>query len=154
VHERLGGLNPFDNSRVIYAGSSDDEALNAGVQRFTADPEAVARLAYDADLSGLIVLPTVTLHALHDPVVSFEAEAQYAATIAAARRSHLLVQTATDEEQHSKLSDSEYVAILQALEGWLDTGRRPSPADIAERCTANLPTYGQGCHFVLTPPSR
>ncbi|HYG28418.1 MAG TPA: hypothetical protein VD906_16150 [Caulobacteraceae bacterium] len=152
VHERLGGLNPFDNSQVIYAGSSDDQALNAGVQRFTADPEALARLAYDADLSGLIVLPTVTLHALHDPVVSFEAEAQYAATIAAAGRSHLLVQTATDEDQHSKLSDSEYLAVLQALESWIDSGWRPTVADIAGRCAANLPAYGQGCHFVAAKP--
>ncbi|MBF0665172.1 MAG: hypothetical protein IR159_06460, partial [Brevundimonas sp.] len=41
VHERLGGGNPFDNSAVVYRGSTDDEALNAGVERFTADPEAV-----------------------------------------------------------------------------------------------------------------
>lgn len=152
VHARLGGRNPFDNSKVVYRGASNDAALNAGVQRFAADPDAVAQLAYDSDLSGLIVLPTLTLHAVHDPVVSFEAEAQYAATVAHAGRSHLLVQMATGEDQHSKLSDSEYVAVIEALDDWIETREAPTPAQIAARCAARLPQYGQGCHFVPTPP--
>jgi hypothetical protein len=94
---RLGGLNPFDNSRRRYQGSDDDAALNAGIERFSADPRALARLAYDADLSGLIVLPTVTVHALHDPTIPFVVEADYARVVQAAGRSELLVQTATDE---------------------------------------------------------
>lgn len=154
VHARLGGRNPFDNGDVVYSGSSDDAALNAGVERFTADRDAVAQLAYDSDLSGLIVLPTLTVHALHDPVVNFEAEAQYAATVAHAGRSHLLVQTATEEDQHSKLSDSEYVALLEALDRWVETGEAPTPAAIAAQCPAKLPRYGQGCHFALTTPAQ
>src|SRR5690606_6819664 len=100
VHERLDGGNPFDNSAVVYRGSTDDEALNAGVERFSADPEAVAKLAYDADLSGLIVLPTLTLHALRDPTVSYRSEAVYEAIVRNAGRSHLLIQAATDEDTH------------------------------------------------------
>ena len=134
VHLRLGGGNPFDNSAVVYAGSSDDVALNAGVERFTADPDAVAQLAYDADLSGLIVLPTLTLHALHDPTVSYDAEAAYAATVAAAGRTHLLVQAATDEDQHSKLADGGYLTALAALEGWIDDDVRPEPAAFQAAC--------------------
>jgi len=148
VNKRLDGRNPFDNSRVIYSGSSDDVALNAGVERFTADPDAVARLAYDADLSGLIALPTLTMHALHDPVANFEMEAQYAQVVAKAGRSHLLVQTVTDEDQHSKLSDSEYVALLEALDHWVETRQAPSVDDLASRCAALLPQYGQGCRFI------
>lgn len=68
---------------------------------FTADPRAVAKLAYDADLSGLIVLPTITMHALRDPTIPFTAEADYARVVQAAGRSHLLVQSATDEQAHS-----------------------------------------------------
>ena len=148
VQDRLGGLNPFDNASVVYAGSSDDAALNAGVERFTADPDAVALLAYDSDLSGLIVLPTVTMHALHDPTVSYDVEATYAATVAAAGRSRLLVQAATDEDQHSKLTDAGYLTSLAALERWIDTGQRPDPARFQTDCLAAHTPAGV-CRFVL-----
>jgi alpha-beta hydrolase superfamily lysophospholipase len=151
VHQRLNGLNPFDNSRRTYRGSDDDAALNAGVERFTADPRAVAKLAYDADLSGLIVLPTVTMHALHDPTISFEVEKDYARVVAAAGRSNLLVQTATDEHGHSKLAETQYMALLAALNEWLDTGRRPSPDDIAATCRRLEATVPGGCRFVPAP---
>ena len=147
VQERLGGLNPFDNTAVVYTGSSDDAALNAGVERFRANPDAVARLAYDSDLSGLIVLPTLTMHALHDPTVSYAAEAAYAATVSAAGRSHLLVQVATDEDQHSKLTDAGYLTSLSALEAWIDSGEAPDPTRFQADCVRADPTPG-ACHFV------
>lgn len=137
VQLRLDGGNPFDNTQTRYQGSHDDDALNAGVERFAADPAAGARLAYDADLSGLIVLPTLTVHALHDPVVSSTAQAAYAATVQASGRSHLLAQVATDENQHSRLLDATYLSALRALEGWLDTGVRPDGASIQAACLAS-----------------
>lgn len=53
VWRMLRGDNPFSNVGTQYKGSDDDEALNQGVERFTAAPQAVAQLAYDSDLSGL-----------------------------------------------------------------------------------------------------
>lgn len=134
VQKRLGGRNPFDNARTAYRGSHDDAALNAGVERFRADPAAVAALAYDADLSGLIVLPTVTVHARHDPTVSYEAEAAYKATVEHAGRGHLLLQALTDESDHSRLGDTTYTSALRVLEQWLDTGQRPAPAAFQDTC--------------------
>lgn len=150
VQVRLGGRNPFDNSQTVYSGSSDDAALNAGVERFTADPEAVAMLAHDADLTGQIVAPTVTLHALHDPTVFYEAEAVYAETVASAGRSHLLVQAATDEDQHSKLEDAGYLTVLSALERWIDTGERPDATRFQQDCVADHSP--RSCRFVT--PTR
>ena len=146
VQLRLGGRNPFDNSRTVYSGSSDDAALNAGVERFTADPEAVAMLAHDADLTGQIVAPTVTLHALHDPTVFYAAEAVYADTVASAGRSHLLVQATTDEDQHSKLEDAGYLTVLAALERWIDTGERPDPTRFQQDCVVDHTP--RSCRFV------
>lgn len=151
VQERLGGRNPFDNASTVYAGSHDDAALNAGVERFSADPDAVAQLAYDSDLSGLIVLPTLTMHALHDPTANFSVEAAYGRVVAAAGRSHLLVQVATDEDQHSKLTDAGYMTALAALEHWIDTGARPDPATFQADCLAR-PDADDQCRFV-TPPA-
>lgn len=149
VQKRLGGLNPFDNSRTVYSGSSNDAELNAGVERFTADPRAVARLAYDADLSGLIVAPTVSIHALHDPTVTYRADAMYAQTVANAGRSDLLVQALTDENQHSKLEEGGYLTALTALEGWIDTGVKPDPANFQQRCLTLAPA--SSCRFTATP---
>lgn len=146
VQRRLGGHNPFDNSTTVYRGSSDDVALNAGVERFSADPEGVALLAYDADLTGQIIRPTLTLHALHDPTVNFSAEALYAGTVAAAGRSQWLVQTATDESEHSKLSDASYMTALDALEGWIDQGVVPDPSSLQARCEALWSSLG-ACVF-------
>jgi len=136
VQVRLGGRNPFDNATRVYSGSDDDAVLNAGVERFTADPEAVAMLAHDADLTGAITVPTLTLHALHDPTVFHSAEAVYAETVGAAGKSDLLVQVTTDEDQHSKLEDASYVTALAALEGWIETGERPAADGCQQRCEA------------------
>jgi fermentation-respiration switch protein FrsA (DUF1100 family) len=94
----------------------------------------VALLAHDADLTGQIVRPTLTLHALHDPTVSYDVEALYTATVAAAGRSQWLVQVATDEAEHSKLSDASYMTALDALEGWIDGGAKPDPVRFQTRC--------------------
>lgn len=148
VQVRLEGRNPFDNTGRRYAGSDDDEALNAGVERFAADPDAVAVLANDADLTGAIHVPTVTLHALHDPTVFHGAEAVYARTVAAAGRSDLLVQVTTDEDQHSRLEDASYLTALSALEAWIDTGERPDPDGFQADCEA----MDRGpCRFIPTP---
>ncbi|MCH6482810.1 hypothetical protein MMG85_04435 [Pseudoxanthomonas sp. LH2527] len=147
VQKRLGGRNPFDNAKTVYRGSHDDTALNAGVERFSADPAAVAALAYDADLSGLIVLPTVTVHARHDPTVSYEAEAAYKATVEVAGRGHLLLQALTDERDHSRLRDATYASALQVLEQWLDTGTRPSAQAFGAAC-GTLSRTREDCRFL------
>lgn len=149
VQRRLGGLNPFDNSTKVYSGSTDDAALNAGVERFTADPRAVAQLAHDADMTGLIVAPTVTIHARHDPTVTYTADADYARTVAAAGRSHLLAQALTDEADHSKMEDGGYLTALDALERWMETGERPDPAGFQSRCLTLA--AARSCRFMATP---
>jgi hypothetical protein len=147
VQHRLDGLNPFSNADTVYAGSQDDAALNAGVQRFTADPDAVARLAYDADLSGLIVAPTVTIHGKYDPTAFVWHQAAYRDRVAAAGRSELLVQTFTEEAEHSALNAPEYVAVFQALMGWLDQGVKPDARSVAMLCEAVRSRYAAECLF-------
>lgn len=146
VHKRLDGRNPFDNRRTEYRGSTDDAALNAAVQRFDADPAALAKLAYDADLSGLIVLPTLNVHASGDPVVSPQALAAYAATVHQAGRSHLVAQALTREADHIRLDDSTYLAALKAIEDWLTTGQQPQAASLQRHCESTAVERG-ACAF-------
>ncbi len=150
VQLRLGGRNPFDNSKTVYRGSHDDVALNAGIQRFSADPQALAALAYDADLSGLIVLPTLNVHAQHDPVVSVQALAAYADTVQAAGRGELLAQAVTDENDHSRMRDATYLTALHALEKWLQGGARPDAASMQSACLAAQQSPPD-CRFIATP---
>ncbi len=115
--------------------------------RFAADPEGVRRLAFDADLSGKLTVPTLTMHAIDDPTAFVELEQVFHDTVAKAGVSDLLVQSFTDEHEHSKLATPEYAALLRAMSAWIERGEKPSPASLAAGCQAAVATYGEACHF-------
>jgi pimeloyl-ACP methyl ester carboxylesterase len=147
VNKRLDGKNPFTNIGVVYEGSDDDKALNKGVIRFAADPEGVRRLAEDSDLTGELQVPTLTMHAIDDPTAFVELEQVLHDTVAKAGKSDLLVQSFTDEHEHSKLATPEYAALLRAMTAWIERGDKPSPATLAAGCAEAVKTYGETCHF-------
>jgi pimeloyl-ACP methyl ester carboxylesterase len=68
---------PFDNQTRIYMGSLDDEALNAGVQRFSADPLALQNIDTYLQTTGRLRAPLVTLHTTGDPIVPYSHMALY-----------------------------------------------------------------------------
>jgi hypothetical protein len=148
TQQRLGHRNPFDNTKVVYRGSSDDTALNAGVLRYRADPQAMGALAEDSRPTGRLRLPVLTLHAIHDPTASVELEAVYRGIVDSAGASQWLVQTLSDEAEHSYLSDPEYPALLSALLDWIDRGDKPTARTIADRCARDEATFGAGCRFL------
>ncbi|MER6184118.1 hypothetical protein [Streptomyces sp. NPDC001652] len=147
VHHRLGDRNPFSNDGVRYTGSHDDQALNEGVQRFSADPAARRDLSYDSDLTGRVSIPVLTLHAIDDPTAFVEHEAAYRASLDGAHREKNLVQTFTTEHEHSELSDAEYANSLAALAAWVRTGKRPTAQSVASSCAFYDRTYGTGCFY-------
>lgn len=147
VHRRLDGRNPFSNQGVRYAGSHDDAALNAGVERFGPDPTARRDLSYDSDLTGDVRLPVLTLHAIDDPTAFVEHEAAYRDTLRGAGRDRQLVQTFTREREHSGLSAAEYANSLAALDAWVRSGVRPTARSIAASCPAFDRGYGTGCFY-------
>lgn len=148
--QRIGGGNPFDNRHVAYTGSDDNAALNRGVQRFDADPRAVAALAEESDLSGRIDVPVLTLHAIDDPTALVEYEAEYRAKVAGAGRDALLLQTFTREDDHSKLSDAEYAGVFDTLVRWIEAGpkgAKPAVADVEQACAKEAARFSGGCRF-------
>lgn len=147
VHNRLDGRNPFGNRGVRYTGSHDDKALNAGVERFTADRSARRDLSYDSDLTGAVSMPVLSLHAIGDPTVFVEHESAYLASLEGAGTDEHLVQTFTTETEHSSLSDAEYANSIAALSTWVTTGRKPTPRAIAATCPSFDAVYGTGCHY-------
>ncbi|MBB3638430.1 hypothetical protein [Variovorax atrisoli] len=151
VQKRLEGRNPFGNIGVVYSGSADDAALNAGVLRYAADPQAKGALAADSQPTGRTALPTVGLHAIDDPTAFVELENSYRRIRDAAGTGDLLVQSFSSEREHSYLSDSEYPALFAALLDWIDKGEKPTPEGLAQRCKALMPRYDtdgkNGCHI-------
>ncbi|SFB53032.1 hypothetical protein SAMN05216266_116131 [Amycolatopsis marina] len=147
VHSRLDGRNPFSNRSVRYTGSHDDKALNAGVQRFSADPSAVRDLSFDSDITGAVSIPVLTLHAIDDPTVFVEHEAAYRASLEGAHSAEHLVQTFTRESEHSVLSAAEYATSISALSSWVRTGVRPTADSVAAACPAFDADYGTGCFY-------
>jgi hypothetical protein len=143
VQQRTGGLNPFGNIGAAYSGSPDDAALNAGVQRYRADPQAVARFGADADLTGRIGVPVLTVHGIHDSTAFVEMDHSFRETMERAGNAGRLVQTFTDDREHSYLSDPVYPALLAALLQWANGGARPSAAGLAQGCPdcRFLPAY-------------
>jgi pimeloyl-ACP methyl ester carboxylesterase len=121
---RLGG-QPFDNSTRVYAGSSDDAALNAGVARYTADPAAVLSLT-QFETTGALSKPLVTLHTTGDPIVLLEQESLYADKVGQAGAGSQLVQSAVERYGHCSFQASELLGAFSNLLSML-----PQPAAVS-----------------------
>ena len=149
AQSRTGQRSAFGNIGAVYRGSADDTALNAAVQRYAADPQAVQAFGADTDPNGRIPVPVLTVHALHDPVAFVELEHQFRQTMRVAGTDDRLVQTFTEDTEHSYLSDPLYPALMQQLLAWVQQGRKPTQQSVADACTAAQPAYGPGCRMVV-----
>lgn len=154
VHKRTGGKNPFDNERVRYVGSDNDAQLNARVLRYRADPQAVAAFSADADLTGRIGVPVLTVHGVNDPTAFVELEAKFRDTMASGAGTAQLVQTFVDSREHSYLGEPIYPTLFDALLQWVERGDKPTPQGIASRCKDYEAKFGAGCAFLPTYQPR
>lgn len=150
VFRRLGGRNPFGNATVRYTGSHDDAALNATVFRASPDPAAQADFRRDADPSGRIPVPVLTLHGIHDPTAFVELESVFRETMRRGGSSDRLVQLFTNDSEHSYLSDAQYVTAMRALLAWVERGVKPTASTVAEQCRTVDAAFAPatGCRFV------
>jgi hypothetical protein len=138
VQKRTGGRNPFTTTGVRYqafvGNGTLDSTLDARVARYEADSVAVATLATDADPTGVLTVPTLTLHAIDDPTAFVELEAFFRRTVDRAGSGSRLLQLFTRDSEHSYLSDAAYATAIEALERWIASGTRPAPGEIAASC--------------------
>jgi pimeloyl-ACP methyl ester carboxylesterase len=132
--ERVKGKMPFDNGDVRYQVNvtTDPQTnaylsglLNAGVERFQADPAALRYYEHNYTPNGQIDIPVITLHTTRDPAIPFSHEEMFAETVAAAGRSAHLVQRAADRWGHCAFSPDEVDSAFTDLVRWVETGQRP-----------------------------
>lgn len=147
VTKRTNGANPFSTTGVTYAGGA---ALNDKIARYAADSGAVATLSADADPTGRIPVPVLTMHAIDDPTAFVELESTFRRTMERAGRAKALVQLFTQDSDHSYLSDAQYVSAIRALLAWVERGSEPTATGVAASCAAVEPMYdpAKGCRFV------
>jgi hypothetical protein len=150
VFLRLAGRNPFSNEGVRYRGSPDDDALNAKVERYRADSEARSAFSADTDLQGRISVPVLTIHAINDPVAFVELESFFRDTMVRGGSSDRLVQTFTNDRDHSYLSDAQYITVMCSLIDWVERGEKPSAEGVAARCHSLDAKFDpiKGCRFL------
>src|SRR5262249_49233789 len=150
VQLRTQGRSPVTNLDVTYSGSTDDEALNAGVFRAGSDPDAVAWLVGAYDPTGAVPMPTFTLHTIGDGLVIVENERAYRETLRSAGNDANLFQMYTSADGHCQLSTSEVMASFTGLRDWVDTGVRPTQDEIVGLCEQFREVFGDSCTFDTT----
>jgi hypothetical protein len=114
------------NMHTYYTGSFNDAALNAGVQRFEATPDAEAYLEHWYQPTGKLSIPVITLHNTRDGAVPFFHEAAYSQLALEAGGSYMLVQRAVDSLGHCAFSVEEQLGAFLDLVTWVETGLKPT----------------------------
>ena len=102
----------------------------------------------EADPSGNIDVPVLTVHAVDDPIAFVELESHFRDVMTHAGRADRLVQVFTADREHSYLSSPAYATVMAVLVDWFERGVKPTPASIAARCPSFEAEVGAGCRFL------
>lgn len=120
ANAKLGG-NPYGNRTRIYSGSFNDRLLNQRVQRFRADPAALAALA-PYQTNGQLTIPMVTLHTTGDEVIPFWHQTLYRNKLHTSGRGQL-IQIPIFRYGHCNFSADEALAGF-AIMIFISTGQQ------------------------------
>jgi pimeloyl-ACP methyl ester carboxylesterase len=127
---RTHGHPYFDNRSTQYAGALPPallQAVNAGVERFDATPDALQYLDHFYNPSGRLNLPMLLLSTTRDPVVPGFHRAAYVAAVAANGNADLLVHRQIDRYGHCNFTPIELSMALTDLVLWAELGLKPTP---------------------------
>ena len=143
--ERTHGGIPYDNRNITYIGAFNDnnytdDALNAGIERFASDPQAVNFVNKYYDPSGNLQIPMLSIHTTRDPLVpAFESEDIYAGRTKDAGKSDFLVQQTVNRFGHCAFGNDPNNAYMDgdpglklnsfdALTKWIADSMQKPPA--------------------------
>ena len=93
-----------------------------------ADPSARNYVRNNTNFNGKIRNPILTVHTIIDPLLVVANESAYAELIAATGREELLFQTYTTGVGHCNLTGPQILTAVNAIDLWVRTGVRPTPA--------------------------
>lgn len=133
------GGNGYSNAQTRYQGSDDDAALNAGIERIEAAPQAAAYLQAHYAPTGRLPIKLLGIHNTSDPLVPARMQPLYAQAVAQAGIgfSQNLVQQQVNPKPvnlfdiahsgpaHCYFSPAQVEYAWQELRDWTQAGVRP-----------------------------
>ncbi len=131
------GGSAYSNEGTVYKGSLDDAALNAGVERVKATPDATAYLNAWYTPTGRFSAKMLSIHNTSDPLVPYLFEPEFKGIVAAAGNSANLVQQVVDPKPvnladlqnsgpaHCYFSPAELGTAWNELRAWVEQGVKP-----------------------------
>ena len=137
----MGGL-PIENAAKTYAPpemSAEEAAdFNRRMQRYSADPRAVAYARQWHEPTGKFRVPLVTVHQTVDSLVPFAQSEGLGRIVVAAGNGARMAQYAVPPTKmplpggfegytHCGFSPQQNAAAFDAMRAWVRTGRRPAP---------------------------
>lgn len=147
--DKAAGLSPFDNRRVVYTDAlppaeAAASTIDQRVRRVAPDRFARLRLLEASNANGLGSAPIVSLHtsgdelvpAWHQRLLRTRYRGQPVAYGAPGFESPNLLSAIVLESEgsHCAFNRPELEAGWNALRQWITDGRKPSVADLAQRC--------------------
>ncbi len=131
LREKAGG-NPFDNRNLIYTGTTDDNALNAKVRRYAADPRALRYVALYGSPTGELKRPLLALHTSYDPLVPASTAGYYDELTRRLGVGERFVQQYVDRDGHCNITPEQVGIAFDELIAWVDGGKRPEPGRLPD----------------------
>jgi len=105
----------YENRTTVYFGSSDDVALNSGIERVASNRNAQRYMQKYYLPSGKLQRPLVTLHTTLDPVVPFAHEQLYHNSVSIKGRLEYLTQISITRYGHCTFTAEEVLGALGLL---------------------------------------
>lgn len=130
LNSRTHGHGFFANSDTQYTGALPPEqlqAINAGIQRFSASADALNYLEHFYTPSGALRAPMLTLATSRDPVVPGFHQISYRDAVTDAGASDFLVQREIDRYGHLTFTPEELGQAFNDLALWVEFGVKPAP---------------------------
>jgi hypothetical protein len=110
-----------------------DGWLNAmnGQRNIAAPPASRNYVEHNANYSGKIKNPVLTMHTQFDPLVTVSQEYEYAQTVNSAGRGNLLFQAYTNGNGHCSFTGPQLITAVNVINNWVTTGVKPTDAAFA-----------------------
>lgn len=129
LEQRAGG-NPFDNRNTIYAGMTDDNAVNEHVKRYAADPRALDYVRRFYTPTGHLTKPVLAIHTTYDPLVPPAVPSTYAQMTRTAGNGNLFVVQYVEHDGHCNITPEEVRKGFAELREWKERGIAPQPGHL------------------------
>ena len=85
----------------------------------------------NANYTGKITGPVLTMHTVIDPLVTVSQEREYAETVKNAGRSRQLYQVYTNGNGHCNFTERQLLTAVNAINDWVSSGIRPTAVNFA-----------------------